>query len=73
VFSPVDKKRLEQPIIPSRVSFKEKSVLPTGKKIEEEEQKRLEFVVGEIVRLWDKAENPIILVRRPLPLSRQRR
>lgn len=65
VFAPVDKTRLANPIIPSRVSFREKSVLPTGKKIEEEEQKRLEFVVGEIVRLWDKATNPIVLVRRP--------
>ncbi|GAA6034394.1 hypothetical protein JCM8097_002702 [Rhodosporidiobolus ruineniae] len=62
VFAPVDKKRLDTPIIPARVGFENKSVLPTGKKIEEEEKKRLDFVIKEIQRLWDDAKEPIILI-----------
>ncbi|GAA5911202.1 hypothetical protein JCM6882_006605 [Rhodosporidiobolus microsporus] len=62
VFAPVDKKRLEKPIVPDRVGFEDKSVLPTGKKVGEEEQKRLAFVVKEIERLWDNAKEPIILI-----------
>lgn len=62
VFTPVDKKRLETPIIPDRVGFHDKNVLPTGKKVEEEEKNRLEFVVDEIARLWSKAKEPIVLI-----------
>ncbi|GAA5828344.1 hypothetical protein JCM11251_006207 [Rhodosporidiobolus azoricus] len=62
VFAPVDKKRLEKPIVPDRVDFDEKNVLPTGEKVGEEEKKRLAFVVKEIERLWDEAKEPIILI-----------
>jgi pyruvate decarboxylase len=62
VFTPVDKKRLETPIIPDRVGFHDKNVLPTGKKVEEEEKERLEFVVDEIARLWSKAKEPVVLI-----------
>ncbi|GAA5969748.1 hypothetical protein JCM11641_008028 [Rhodosporidiobolus odoratus] len=62
VFAPVDKKRLDTPIIPSPVSFEEKDVLPTGKKVEAEEKKRLEFVVKEIERIWHGAKDPIIII-----------
>ncbi|KAJ8296115.1 putative pyruvate decarboxylase C3G9.11c [Rhodotorula toruloides] len=62
VFVPVPKKRLEDPIIPMRVGFEDKNVLPTGKKVEEEEKNRLQFVVGEIERLWNDAKEPIILI-----------
>lgn len=64
VFVPVDKKRLETPIIPDSVAFENKDVLPTGKKVQDETKKRLEFVVKEIERLWEGAEDPIVLVRR---------
>ncbi|GAA5934900.1 hypothetical protein JCM3775_001672 [Rhodotorula graminis] len=62
VFIPVDKKRLETPIIPDSVAFENKDVLPTGKKVEDETKKRLEFVVKEIERLWEGAEDPIVLL-----------
>ncbi|GAA6014248.1 hypothetical protein JCM10207_006146 [Rhodosporidiobolus poonsookiae] len=62
VFAPVDKKRLETPVIPSKVGFENQNLLPTGKKVEEEEVRRLDFVVGEIERLWEKAKNPIVLI-----------
>ncbi|GAA6000098.1 alpha-keto acid decarboxylase family protein [Rhodotorula paludigena] len=62
VFLPVSKKRLETPIIPESVGFDEKDVLPTGKKVEAEQQKRLQFVVKEISRLWEDAKEPIVLV-----------
>ncbi|GAA5861427.1 hypothetical protein JCM8547_006125 [Rhodosporidiobolus lusitaniae] len=62
VFAPVDRKRLDTPIIPERVGFQDKGTLPTGKKIEDEKKKRLDFVVKEIERLWDAAKDPIILI-----------
>lgn len=62
VFTPVDKKRLDTKIIPDRVGFHDKSVLPTGRKVDDDEKKRLEFVVSEIARLWQNAKEPIVLI-----------
>ncbi|BGP14737.1 hypothetical protein JCM10213v2_002688 [Rhodosporidiobolus nylandii] len=62
VYAPVDKRRLAKPVIPKSVGYDDQDVLPTGKKVEQEEQKRLEFVVKEITRLWDDAKEPIILI-----------
>ncbi|TNY24555.1 thiamine diphosphate-binding protein [Rhodotorula diobovata] len=62
VFIPVDKKRLETPVVPDSVGFENHDVLPTGKKVQDEEKKRLAFVVKEIERLWDGAKDPIVLI-----------
>ncbi|GAA6058075.1 hypothetical protein JCM3770_002249 [Rhodotorula araucariae] len=62
VFIPVDKKRLETPIIPEVVAFDNTHILPTGKKVQDETQKRLEFVVKEIERLWESSKEPIVLL-----------
>ncbi|BGP57327.1 hypothetical protein JCM8202_002704 [Rhodotorula sphaerocarpa] len=62
VFVPVDKRRLETPLIPDSVGFHDKSVLPTGRKVADEERKRLDFVVSEVARLWHQAKEPIILI-----------
>ncbi|KAK4331767.1 Pyruvate decarboxylase isozyme 1, partial [Rhodotorula toruloides] len=47
VFVPVPKKRLEDPIIPMRVGFEDKNVLPTGKKID---ACAIRYGVGHLVR-----------------------
>ncbi|GAA5869231.1 hypothetical protein JCM16303_000400 [Sporobolomyces ruberrimus] len=62
VYAPVDASRLETPIVPHNVGFEETDVLPTGKKVADEAQARMSFVVKEIERLWENAKNPIILL-----------
>ncbi|GAA5898576.1 alpha-keto acid decarboxylase family protein [Sporobolomyces salmoneus] len=62
VYAPVDASRLETPIVPKFVRYEETDILPTGKRVADEVQERTEFVVKEIVRLWEKARNPVILI-----------
>lgn len=63
VFHPVPASLLDTPVIPENpVGVDEKGVLPTGEEIDSEGQRIVNFVKDEIVRLWDKSKNPIILV-----------
>lgn len=62
VFAPVDKSRLETPVVPPTPKVDEKRKLPAGIKLQEDEIQKLSFVTSEIQRLWDQAEKPIIIV-----------
>ncbi|SCV71113.1 BQ2448_2701 [Microbotryum intermedium] len=62
VFSPVDASRLDTPVIPDGFSADDKTMLPSGEKIDESKMKVVDFVTKEITRLWDAAKNPTILI-----------
>ncbi|KAM0754818.1 pyruvate decarboxylase [Meredithblackwellia eburnea MCA 4105] len=62
VFLPVDKKRLDTPVVPPPPLVQTPALLPTGDKITPEKKDVVHFVVNEIERLWLKAKNPILLV-----------
>lgn len=63
VFHPVPKSLLDTPVIPETpVGVDDKNTLPTGEEIDSEGQRMVNFVKDEIVRLWDQAKNPAILV-----------
>ncbi|GJN88420.1 hypothetical protein Rhopal_001386-T1 [Rhodotorula paludigena] len=59
VYAPVDASRLQKPLIPSGPLDER---LPTGKTLKQETEERLAFVVDQIERLWEQAEDPIIIV-----------
>jgi pyruvate decarboxylase len=60
VFSPVLSSFLDTPIIsPPRIDGD--LILASGE-VDEEQKKMKDFVVAEIVRLWDQSKNPIFLI-----------
>lgn len=59
VYAPVDASRLQKPLVPAGPLDER---LPTGKTLKQETEERLAFVVDEVERLWEKAEDPIIIV-----------
>lgn len=64
VFAPVDKSRLDTPVVPPTPDTDDKSALPSGEKLDDDEVKKITFVTKEIERLWNDAKNPVLIVSR---------
>lgn len=62
VFAPVLKSRLDTAIVPPTPTVHEKKKLPAGIQVEDDEVSKLNFVVDEIVRLWNNSRNPVIII-----------
>ncbi|KAK4058260.1 hypothetical protein OIO90_000417 [Microbotryomycetes sp. JL221] len=62
VFAPVERARLDKPVVPPTPSVNDKKSLPAGIHVGKDEVKELEFVTQEIKRLWNNAKNPVVLV-----------
>mgnify|MGYP003876100801 CR=1 FL=1 len=60
VYAEIDASRLQTPLFPLPGPLDER--LPNGKMLKHETQERLDFVVSEIERLWDVAEDPILII-----------
>ncbi|KAI5481627.1 pyruvate decarboxylase [Pseudohyphozyma bogoriensis] len=62
VFAGVSSEPLKSPIVPKTALIAHPEQLPSGEEIDKELHGVVKFVTDEVERLWEKAENPILLI-----------